>query len=140
MTLHIDIRTDTAFLNVLATGKFSLKEAQRTFLEVLEAVGSHHLKKVIIDGREVIGKPETIERFYYGKFVANSIKAYKTRGVSGATAFAYVINEPLLDRQRFGETVAVNRGAHVRAFDNMEAAFKWLEIAPPHHASADRAA
>ena len=42
--------------------------------------------------------------------------------------FAYVLEEPILDQGRFGETVAVNRGMRVRAFDSLEAARGWLEV------------
>ena len=50
--------------------------------------------------------------------------------VTLAPRFAYVLEEPMLDPERFGETVAVNRGMRVRAFDNLEAARAWLELAP----------
>ncbi len=136
MNLKTEFIFGAGYLSVIATGKFSLKEAEQSFLATLDAVIEHKTKKVLLDGRSVIGKPETIERFFYGKFAANSVKAYKGRGVSPATAFAYVLKHPLLDPQRFGETVAVNRGMHVRVFDNMEAAAKWLDIAPPHRAHA----
>lgn len=136
MNLRTEFIPGAGYLAVIATGKFSLKEAEQSFLDTLDAVIEHKTKKVLLDGRSVIGRPETIERFYYGKFVANSVKAYKSRGVSLATAFAYVLKEPLLDRQRFGETVAVNRGMHVRVFDAMEPALEWLDIAPPHRAHA----
>ena len=128
MSMHLEIRPEAGFLHVSATGKFSLKEAEQTFLEILEAVILHTTSKVMIDGRKLIGKPENIERFCYGKFAANSVKAYRARGVSPATAFAYVLKEPVLDPQRFGETVAVNRGMLVKAFDNLENAFAWLKI------------
>jgi hypothetical protein len=34
----------------------------------------------------------------------------------------------VLDPDRFGETVAVNRGMPVRVFDNLEEALKWLAV------------
>ena len=137
--MQIEIRPEPHYLSVTATGKFSLKDAERTFIAVLEAVAAHGARKVLLDGRKLIGKPETIERFYYGKFAANSVKTYKPRGVSPVTAFAYVLHEPMLDRSRFGETAAVNRGMNVKAFDNLEAALVWLELLPPQpHREAAR--
>ena len=56
--------------------------------------------------------------------------SFASHGVSPATRFAYVLEEPMLDPDRFGETVAVNRGMIVRAFDNLEAARAWLAAAP----------
>lgn len=111
-------------------GEFSLEEAKRTFLELLEAVARHQVKKVLFDGRRLTGDPDTLERFYYGKFAADAVLQFKDRGVSPATQFAYVLKEPVLDPQRFGETVAVNRGMLVKTFDNLEDALGWLGIAP----------
>jgi hypothetical protein len=111
-------------------GKFSLKEAKRTFREMLEAAALHKAKKVFFDGRKLIGKPEIMERFYYGEFAAQTVWDFAERGVSPATRFAYVLREPVLDPGRFGETVAVNRGMAVRAFDNPEEALQWLGITP----------
>jgi hypothetical protein len=47
-----------------------------------------------------------------------------------APQFAYVMNEPLRDSQRYGETVAVNRGMNVKTFETLEEAFEWLERPP----------
>jgi len=63
-----------------------------------------------------------------GEFAAATAAQSKTRSASGPTRFAYVLKEPLLDPDKFGETVAVNRGMSVRAFDNLEEALAWLEV------------
>jgi hypothetical protein len=97
---------------------------------MLEAVARHKVKKVLFDGRKLTGEPETMERFYYGEFAAKAVVRFADRGVSLATKFAYVLEEPVLDPRRFGETVAVNRGMLVKTFDNLDDAFGWLGIAP----------
>jgi hypothetical protein len=117
MSMLLEIHPEAGLLNVAATGEFSLKEAKRTFLQMLEAVALHKIKKVLFDGRQLVGKPQTMERFYYGEFAARSVADFRERGVSGATRFAYVLREPVLDPQRFGENVAANRGMDVKAFD-----------------------
>lgn len=121
------MRPDADLLEVRATGEFSLDEAQRTFSEMMEAVALHKTKRVLFDGRTMTGNPQTLERFYYGEFAAATVAQRKTRGASGATRFAYVLKEPVLDPERFGETVAANRGMDVKAFDNPEEALAWLE-------------
>jgi hypothetical protein len=130
MSIQLEILPEPGLLKVIATGKFSLKEAERTFLEILEAILLHKSGKALVDGRTLAGKPATIERFLYGKFAANSVAMYKARGLSPFTAFAYVLKIPVLDPRRFGETVAVNRGMRVKVFDNVEDAFAWLDLAP----------
>ena len=136
MSMLLEIRAESDLLNVDAMGKFSLKEAKRTFLEMLEAIALHKTEKVLFDGRKLTGKPETMERFYYGEFAAQTVADFAERGVSRATRFAYVLREPVLDPQRFGETVAVNRGMLVKAFNNPEDALQWLGIAPANKPDA----
>ena len=131
MSMSLEIRAESGLLKVGAKGRFSLIEAKRTFLEILEAVALHQTKKVLFDGRKLSGKPETIERFYYGEFAAQTVANFTKRGVSRATQFAYVLSEPVLDPRRFGETVAVNRGMFVKVFDSLEDALEWLGITSP---------
>jgi len=128
MTLGLTAVSD--YVYVRATGEFSLDEAQRSFVEMLESVAVAEPTKVLFDGRMLVGEPKMIERFYYGEFAARSVASFASRGVSPATRFAYVLEEPMLDPERFGETAAVNRGMIVRAFDNLEAARAWLGAAP----------
>jgi hypothetical protein len=136
MSMQIDLRRDSDLLRVCATGKFSLEEAKRTFLEMMEAVALHGIKRVLFDGRTITGDPETMERFYYGEYAAQRVAEYQRRNASGAPRFAYVLRAPVLDRARFGETVAVNRGMVVKAFDSLEEALEWLEIPSPNKRDA----
>jgi hypothetical protein len=130
MDMRIETRVETGFLYVYAMGDFSLEAAKSTFIEMLEIIATQKVKKIIFDGRELTGEPKTIERFYYGEFAAQAVVEFEDRGVSPATQFAYILEEPLLDPLRFGETVAVNRGMFVKAFDNLEDALRWLGISP----------
>ena len=130
MSMQLEMRPEAGQLNVDATGRFTLDEAKRTFVEMLEAVALHKCGSVLFDGRKVLGEPQTLERFYYGEFAAKTVNDFSGRGVSRATRFAYVLREPLLDPRRLGETVAVNRGMIVKAFDNLEDALEWLGAAP----------
>ncbi len=136
MSMLLEIHVEARLLNIVATGKFSLNEAKRTFLQMLEAVKLHKSEKVLFDGRKLIGNPTTMERFYYGEFAALSVAEFGKRGVSRATPFAYVLREPVLDPGRFGETVAVNRGMHVKVFDSLAEALRWLGIAPANKPDA----
>lgn len=124
--MRLAIRAEAGRLIVAASGTFSLPEAKRTFLEILDAAWSHQSKAILFDGRQLGGSPSAMERFYYASFAAESlIDAARRQGVN-PPRFAYVMNEPVLDRDRFGETVAVNRGMLVKAFDNIEEAEAWL--------------
>ena len=131
MSMMVTISAESAesgFLRARVTGSFSLSEAQRTFIEILEAVARTKVKKVLLDGRGIAGNPELIERFYYGEFAAHAVWDFTDHGVSHGTRFAYVLEVPVLDPGRFGETVAVNRGMFVKIFDNEQDALAWLRI------------
>jgi hypothetical protein len=131
MGMILRICAGSGLLRVIATGEFSLEEAERTFLEILDAVARHKTEKLLLDGRELKGEPDTIHRFLYGEFAARTVMRYiKERRGPRALQFAYVLQEPVLDPQRFGETVAINRGMWVKAFDNLEDALGWLRLAP----------
>src|SRR5262245_43241913 len=128
MSMEIEVGIESGLLRVVVRGRFSVQEAKRTFLEVLDAVAQHRASTVLIDGRLLKGKPETMERFYYGEFAAKETGrvALEHRMVR-PPRFAYVLNEPMLDPWRFGETVAINRGMRVKAFDNLEDALRWIQ-------------
>lgn len=110
------------------SGDFTLAEAERTFLEAIDAVALHKTDKVLFDGREVIGEPTIIQRFYYSDFAARTVAKYAAETGNPWPQFAYVLDEPVLDPNRFGEKVARNRGMNIKVFDNLEEAFRWLEL------------
>jgi hypothetical protein len=130
MSMTLKISAKSGYLEVEATGKFSLAEAKRTFKEMLEAVAQNKVGKVLFDCRRLEGSPQFMERFYYGEFAAHSVAQFEARGVSPATQFAYVLEAPLRDPNRFGELVARNRCMRVRTFDHLNDALGWLGIAP----------
>lgn len=132
MAIRQEMHFESGVLNVKASGEFSLEEAKRTFLEMLQAVVQYQAAKVLFDGRNLKGEPAHIERFYYGYFAATeSIHLMTQYGMCQAPQFAYVIKEPLRDPGRYGETVAVNRGMNVKTFETVEEALEWLEVTPP---------
>ena len=133
MSIRQEMHFESGILKVDARGEFSLEEAKRAFLEMLEAVAQYQAEKVLFDGRNLKGEPASIERFYYGYFAAaETINLIGTKRMRQAPQFAYVMNEPLRDPQRYGEAVAVNRGMNVKTFETPEEAFEWLERPPAH--------
>ena len=118
-------------------GEFSLEEAKRAFLEMLEAVVQYQAEKILFDGRNLKGEPAHIERFYYGYFAATeTISLMAKSHIPQAPRFAYVIHEPLRDPRRYGETVAVNRGMIVKTFEGPEEAYEWLGLSQPNKPAA----
>jgi hypothetical protein len=133
MSMELEFCPELDFLRVRAVGEFSLEEAGRTFLEMLESVARHNVRKVLFDGRGIVGEPKTMERFYYGEFAARAVAA----SAVPFTQFGYVLEVPVLDPWRFGEIVAVNRGMFVKTFDNQEDALEWLGVSLVNKPDAD---
>ena len=139
MKANISARPEN--LHVVVSGEFSLDEAKRTFLEMLDGVQKYGIRKVLLDGRDITGEPLLIERFYYGQFAADNISTLITEGWTGeGPQIAYVLEEPVLDWLRFGEMVMRNRGVNARAFDNTDEAVAWLGLASEDAAAADESA
>jgi hypothetical protein len=126
--ISIKVDHERRLLQVTYSGSFSLPEAEANFQETLASVVEHKLKKVLIDGRQVVGNPEPLERFYYGRYVADAVMQTVNRTGIEVPRFAYVLHEPVLDPKRFGETVAVNRGMRIKAFDDIKKAEWWLGV------------
>ncbi|HSL16510.1 MAG TPA: hypothetical protein VLB51_01225 [Methylomirabilota bacterium] len=78
--------------------------------------------KVLIDVRKMRGKLDTLETFD----VAGH-KIPQRPGMRLITKSAILDLPPNMDRIRFFETVAVNRGLNVRVFDDEAAAVEWLQ-------------
>ena len=128
MEVSLLIDDERHLLTVSYSGDFSLAEAQSTFLNLLDTLVEHKLTKVLVDGRQLAGHPEMLERFYYGSFAAEAVSRTVSGTKCAVPTFAYVLEEPMLDPNRFGETVAVNRGMRIKAFDKVQKARWWLGL------------
>ena len=127
MSMQIRINAQPPNILVTLSGEFSLEEAKSSFLEIVEALKNYKLGNVLMDGRGLTGEPRLLDRFYYGHFVAEAIQGLKNRGWDGPDLrFAYVLEQPMLDRYRLGETTAASRGMNVKVFDNINEAVVWL--------------
>ena len=130
MEVALTTRVDEGLLYATLSGAFVLEEAERTFLQILEALERDGLQKVVVDGRPLTGEPSPAERYLYGEFVAKEVSKQCSRMMWNAPQFAYRLIPPVGDPQRLGENAAVNRGMFVKTFDNLNDALVWLGIDP----------
>src|SRR5262245_41194892 len=126
MEIELTTRIEPGYLHATAKGKFSLQAAQEYVLALLDVMMTAGVNRVLVDAREVTGKPKMLERFLYGEFVAATIAQLSENVVLPDLKLAYVVAEPILDPRRLAETTARKRGVNVRSFDNMEDAAQWL--------------
>lgn len=136
MGMDLKVFAEDGWIRAVATGEFSLQEAERTFIELMERVVRHKVEKVLVDGRGLKGDPSVIERFFYGGFTADTVEAHVLDHKIRDAKFAYILLEPVLDPYRLGESVAINRGMQVKAFDDAGQAVQWLGLKPPEQGTA----
>lgn len=133
MNMNLQITAEDFFLRVRVSGEFSLANANKSIVEMFEAVAKHKAMEVLVDCRNLTGSPNTMERFEHAEFAATKMMDFSV----WRTRFAYVGMPPVIDPQRFGETVAVNRGVKVKVFSTIEDALRWLEIERGKRLDAD---
>jgi hypothetical protein len=125
--VHTRHEAHPTHLVVVATGSFDLESAAVVAREAIDAAQALGVEKILVDCRSVAGTLSTIERFAYANLVAERHARYLA--ASGRhLRVAYVGREPLIDPERFTETVAVNRGALVKMTTDLEEALAWLGV------------
>jgi len=129
MSMTLEIKPEKEVLLVRVTGEFALDEANDCFTRMLQAIAQHEVTKVLVDCRDLTGKISTLDRFEHGEYAAQELSRAYDAGLSRAIRFAYVCLPPVLDHERFGETVARNRGVNADVTDSVVAARQWLESA-----------
>ena len=120
------VHVERDICTAVVVGEFELGEAERQFIELIDEAVLSGATKVLIDGRQMTGSPNSFERFLYGTFAAcATLEALHKHNAS--LRFAYVIHEPLRDPKRYGESVAATMGMDVKTFDDENDAVEWLK-------------
>lgn len=121
--VKIETKIKNDYLKLRLTGNFSLLEAKRVFKYSVDTALEHNKSKIIIDILEIEGIISTTERFEMSEFLAK----YLLQNAFGKVQkIAFVGKEPIIDKNRFGETVAINRGVNEKVFTDLSDAIKWL--------------
>ena len=114
------IMGDTLLVN--AHGFFTKDGLLEAVEKSLNTAIRENLRKILFDASELEGNPPTtMERFEIGEAF---VKMQRSKGIIKT---AFVGKEPIVDPERFGETVAVNRGGLIAVFTDISDAKKWLE-------------
>lgn len=84
--------------------------------------------KILVDLRGVTNTLSTMDRFRYAAEVAEHFQDLKV---------VFIQAPPLYDPQRFGESVAVNRGGDIHICTTLEEAFDWLNLDPAKYPDSE---
>jgi hypothetical protein len=128
MTLTVNLESRKHYLRATISGAYSLREAQDAYDETVKAAVASGHTRILIDASGVLGAPTQDERYMLGLFVAAEQRILAARTPPVEVQVAVYGRQPLVDPNRFGETVAVNRGAKVKVSERLEEALAWLGV------------
>ena len=132
----MQVHFEGPLLYVSLAGEMNGPLAEQTYRRVVREFVDGGCFKLLIDGRGLSGELTTTARYSLGKVVAEE-NASLVGKTGRQVQVAMVGTDPLLDRDRFGETVARNRGAVVKVTHDLESAYRWLGVDPPPDAPAE---
>ena len=111
---EITTRPDAGYLRITAVGAFGTEPTKRLFDRVAADVKNYGASRVLIDAQGIVGSVSTMAHFELGAYAASRVRVR-----------AALVGRPdVIDR--FGETVAINRGASARVFTDEVEARDWL--------------
>ena len=117
MSYELEIIPDTRIALFCWTGPITLEDREENRHCVMQFCQENSLDQLIIDTRQEINKTRTMQMFDFAAAIPK-----RMRGLH----IAVIRNADDVEIQ-FGEAVAVNRGATLRAFLTLEDAQRWLE-------------
>lgn len=117
----INILNDERIVKACTVGALKAGDMNDARRKIAALCKEHHINKVLVDDRAVTSCPSFEDLYQFGAtFLDNGLPFY--------IKIAHVVNSATLSDNEFLETVAVNRGANVKTFQNMEDALQWLNI------------
>lgn len=126
MAFTVRSELNEGYLHVFLEGDYESNLSMKAIQDVMNACVKHQSDKVLVDVRNLGGNMTAMDRFNIAQdFTAKYFKEKKAGRISHVR-FAYLGNYPLIDPNRFGETVAVNRGLTMKASTELKGALDWL--------------
>ena len=123
MSVDFQVEVEPHCVRLTCQGRYSQKAMLGVFDEALEIAAKNGRKAALVDITGLKGAPpDVLDRFELG--VAFAEKQNRKEKI---VAMVLVGDEPMIDRDRFGEIVALNRGAIGKVFTDHDEAVAWLE-------------
>ncbi len=115
------------YLRIILEGEWENALIGETADNILALCEKHAAQRILMDVRGFLGNPSTLDRFFMAtQFSVKYLKARLAKRVPPCR-FAVIGHHPMVDPQRFEETVALNNGLPVCTFTDLEKALAWLE-------------
>jgi len=125
--LQVRTRDAGSVLHAEVSGEMDLMRALALYDRLIERWRGTEASALLIDCVKVTGTLTSVQRYEAGARVAASYATIREWG-GVPPRIAIVARPPLMDPNRFMETVASNRGALMRVFLTPQEAAEWLEL------------
>jgi len=125
MSIKINISVEADHILVTANGVYKHFDALELMRMAIGVATREKIPKILIDVRKIVGEISTMERYDLAVLISQLVQ--QQTGIP-FIKIAMVGNKPIIDANRFGETVAVNRGVQGIATTDLNEALKWLGV------------
>ena len=115
MSIFIEYKTTSDFLLVTFNGLWTKDDMETSVKEIGIEAEKLKAKRILLNLRDLSSPLSEMNRFYAGELLASVLGKYKIAGFAQTEKI-----------NRFGENVAVNRGARFKMFANEPDAIDWL--------------
>jgi hypothetical protein len=119
----ISVNSDQHYLLVTVEGWYTLSNAIAIFKTAIDHALLYEKKSLLIDVNKIAGTIPLTDRFKFSESITGYFIQYALGKIH---RLAVVGQEPIVDPDRFGETVARNRGLNVYVFTDLQQALQWL--------------
>jgi hypothetical protein len=126
--MRVDFEPHKHYLRAIVSGDYNLRAAQDIYDQAIKIAVAGGQTRILIDASRVTGTPTQDERYMLGLFVAAEQRILASRTPPAEVQVAVYGRQPLIDPERFGETVALNRGAKVKVSERLDEALSWLGV------------
>jgi hypothetical protein len=125
--LHFETEPRRGYLYVTVTGQLDVAGAQAALAEMFGLAARAHLSRILLDCSRVAGEWGPDERYTVGSFIAAEMERRASQFPQRPRLAIYAV-APLMDPNRYTQTVATNRGALVRSSDSLQELLSWLGV------------
>ena len=125
--LHFETEPRRGYLYVTVTGELDVAGAEAALAGMFGTAAHAHQPRILLDCSRVGGKWGPDERYAIGSFIAAEMERRAHQFAERPRLAIYAV-APLMDPNRYTQTVATNRGALVRSSDSLQELLSWLGV------------
>jgi hypothetical protein len=117
-----ELKENGGYISCHCSGLFNTDE----FIEIVNQAIKYSIQKgsraLLVNVSDVESAPlDAFQRYTIGERIASAQLSYRE-----TVTIAVVGREPLIEKRKFAETVALNRGAKGKAFHDLQEAIAWI--------------